>query len=367
MTLDKAGFVQGWLFAKDAPKEVRDAIGAVIETLKANYSWPDEVKAIQDVMNMQAGEIADLEHSIKELNKIGIKPVLASDDERTLPAPELKSVDKEVNKSGLVADGAHATGHGSSEWTPERRAAASERARNRPPKIPDGDLAAVKADFDAGMSFGAMGMKWNCSGQTVKNFLTKHGIDCDRYDRTAGKSGGRPALTEEEIQLIIYEKAKGTPSKEIGEMIDRSQHAVDVKYAQLKNAGRVPEEHLTPEALSARKQRQNELVSEKMTEYHAGKQAEPEEPCASDGATAITVRSPAARWKPSPLSTDDWPDIQRMLATSRSRESIASDFDVPVEDLNEFIEEQLQAARARRGEPPGESLPPSPGMAGTAA
>jgi hypothetical protein len=50
MTLDKAGFVQGWLFAKDAPKEVRDAIAQVIETLKSNYSLAAEIEAINSVV-----------------------------------------------------------------------------------------------------------------------------------------------------------------------------------------------------------------------------------------------------------------------------------------------------------------------------
>lgn len=81
-------------------------------------------------------------------------------------------------------------------------------------------------------------------------------------------------------------------------------------------------------------------------------------------ATAVTIPAPADRWKPSPLSEDDWPDVQQMLASGRSREAIAGDFEVPVEDLNNFIAAKLEAARARHAakeSPPGESLAPALG------
>jgi hypothetical protein len=163
---------------------------------------------------------------------------------------------------------------GRREWTPEQRAEQAERARNRhKDRRPfDSDMEAVKAEFESGLSLDRIGGKYHCSGSHIRNFLIKHGID-PRRTGTSFRNGGRSEFTEEEIQIIIDKKAKGTPSEVIGKKIDRTPHVVDVKYSQLKKEGRVPEEHLTPEALADRKQHQNEIVSEKMKEYHAGKHA----------------------------------------------------------------------------------------------
>ncbi|MCE9567408.1 MAG: hypothetical protein K8U57_35860 [Planctomycetes bacterium] len=71
--------------------------------------------------------------------------------------------------------------------------------------------------------------------------------------------------------------------------------------------------------------------------------------------------APADRWKPSPIDVAEWPDIQRMLATGRSREAIAGDYDVPVGDLDDFIADRLwetqerHRAKAEVKSPPGEA------------
>lgn len=95
-----------------------------------------------------------------------------------------------------------------------------------------------------------------------------------------------------------------------------------------------------------------------------------EEEEAADFPAAITLPEPAST--PSPLDPDDWPDIQQMLATGKSRQAIASDYDVLVDDLNAFIEAQLKATQERirekaKEQPLGESLALPPGTVGSAA
>lgn len=186
---------------------------------------------------------------------------------------------------------------GRREWTPEQRAAQAERARNRHNDMPpfDSDLEAVKADWEAGTPFDKIGSKWGCSGSHIRNFLTKHGID-PRRGRV--KRGGESPLTETEHQVVVEgETATHGPVAELdeGEPVAPKRHASD---------------------------------------------------------------SPASRWKPSPIDSAEWPDIQQMLADGRSREAIASDYDVPVQDLDDFIQARLQEGRKRRGESPGESAAP---------
>lgn len=196
-------------------------------------------------------------------------------------------------------------------------AVAPSKSKGNPPKIQANDLPSVRARFEAGESMQAIGNSYDCSGQTVVNFLRRHGVDTIRQkDRSEAKSGGRPPLTREQVGTIVNEKAKGTPSKAIGEMIDRSQHAVDVKYSELKKAGKV-------EAFA------------------------PIEDSAGDDAAPAVIESPRGKWNAAPIEPEEWPDIQKMLATGRSREQIASDYDVPVHTLNDFIEVRLREAKDR--------------------
>ena len=62
-------------------------------------------------------------------------------------------------------------------------------------------MQTVKADFEAGLSFDVMGKQYNCSGSHVRNYLTRHGIDPRRSGNP--KSGGTPALTDEEKQRVL--------------------------------------------------------------------------------------------------------------------------------------------------------------------
>jgi hypothetical protein len=307
-------------------------------------------------------------------------------------------------------------------WTPEQRAAQAERARktqlSKPPLVPDSEFPNVKADFEAGLSFDAIGSKHHCSGSHIRNFLQKHGVD-PRRSHPGVRHGGRPEFTESEVQTIIDEKAKGTPSEEIGDMIGRNQHVVDVKYSEMKKEGMVPEEHLTPEALAEKKQHQNDLVSEKMTEYHAGKRAgreprlgeeliEPIKQFVAEGLSDVDIGKeydvgsqtvadfrrrhgikkrqgwnyqlngapPEEREdssperlisahnsyagkrdpQPNPLQESDWPDIEQMLNKQRrSVSQIASDYEVDFDTMRAFIDEHS----------PGEPRPH--GLTGTAA
>lgn len=251
---------------------------------------------------------------------------------------------------------------GGKEWTPEKRAEAAERTRQhsmaKPPLVPDDDFESVKTEWESGVSPERIGKRYGCSGGTIRNFLSKHGVD-PRRGAPGVKTGGRPGLTEAEKTLIIEEKAKSTPSAEIGKMIDRSQHAVDVKYSQLKKDGLVPEAHLAPEAIAARKERQNELVSERMKAFYASKQevvlqSEPEA-VQNPAIPAEEPQKPAESWDFDALTAADWPDIQKMLVDGRPREVIASDYDVPLNELNTFIDAQLKLTKERRDAKAGSS------------
>lgn len=51
--------------------------------------------------------------------------------------------------------------------------------------------------------------------------------------------------------------------------------------------------------------------------------------------------------KSTPITTEEWPGIQQMLASGKSREAIAGDYDVSVDALNAFIAERLAEVRKR--------------------
>lgn len=95
-------------------------------------------------------------------------------------------------------------------------------------------------------------------------------------------------------------------------------------------------------------------------------QEEADDPPAVEPPETAEPEQPEPSWDFQPLDPEDWPDIQRMLAGSRTREGIASDYDVPVEHLNAFIEERLREGRERRASggglpPPGEAAAPLAG------
>jgi hypothetical protein len=247
---------------------------------------------------------------------------------------------------------------GRREWTPEQRAIQAERAKGQKKPPFDDDFEAVKADFDAGLPMDAIGRKYGCSGSHIRNFLKKHGID---PRRGAGNHRGREPMPQHEVETIIAEKAKGTTAAEIGEMIGRDPHVVDQKYGALKKAGLVPQEHLTPEALEARKKAQNELVAEKMRAYHAGpREAEEEEsdPHLMPEDESEPVIEPAPEPEPAnPLAASDWPDVRDMLDEGRSLAAIAGDFDVTVDHLERFIAIHRELDD---GEPPPLGKPHAP-------
>lgn len=110
-------------------------------------------------------------------------------DEATLPKSNLASRDvNPFNPSGK---------RGTREWTAEQRAAQSERARGQKKPPFDEQLDAVKADWEAGLTFRAMGRKYGCSEQHIRNFLTRHGIDPRRKDTLAKASEeSHPGLAE---------------------------------------------------------------------------------------------------------------------------------------------------------------------------
>jgi hypothetical protein len=119
MTLEKAGFVRGWMFATKAPQEIVRAMDEVISALNAKYNWPEEVQAIQHLMNDHAGEIADLEHKVKQLKTRGPAERFAEFIREPDPVaePEEKADDEQPETPPHTGKP-----RGQYEWTDQNRA-----------------------------------------------------------------------------------------------------------------------------------------------------------------------------------------------------------------------------------------------------
>lgn len=278
-------------------------------------------------------------------------------------------------------------------WTDEQRSAAAERAKGQKKPPFDEHFAEVKADFDAGMSPGAIGKKWGCSDGHIRNFLKKHGIDPRRPKITTSAYHPTPRAEYEwtdESRAKLFELLDQSMTwADIGERLDRTPAACRSMHLLLVKEGKAPPKKppassaITPEDIAEvqdmldRDSSYEEIgewfgcdaeavrrfcEAHRLIPAHLAEKAKKgyEE---RQAALANSDRSPASRWKPNPIDPNDWPDIQQMLATGRSREAIASDYDVPVEDLNAFIDDRLKM----REPPPGESQPSGPGMADAAA
>ena len=181
-------------------------------------------------------------------------------------------------------------------WTPERRAAQAERAKDRRKRPFDEDFEAVKADFDAGMSPAAIGRKWGCSDTHIRNFFMNHGVD-PRRGRRRDRDGGQ------------------------------SEPSV--------------EQHEAPRA----------AVSEFSEEPAVTESPQPHR---------LMLAHPgyAGRRKDGQLVESDWPDIREMLAQGRTHSAIAGDFDVEVEELDFFIASQRRREGKEASRPSGEAPAP---------
>jgi hypothetical protein len=97
---------------------------------------------------------------------------------------------------------------------------------------------------------------------------------------------------------------------------------------------------------------QKEAARARMAKARAAKAARQASPAESESAPqqqfSQTLRSSAPIEKP--LQESEWPDIKQMIATGRSREAIAYDLDVPVEHLDQVIENQLRKRATPLGE-----------------
>ena len=193
-------------------------------------------------------------------------------------------------------------------WSPERRAAASERAKGRRKPPFDSDLESVKADFETGMSTGSIAAKWNCSDAHIRNFLMRNGID-----------PRRTARQDREVEI----KSTSVDEDHIGEDVQNTIVSPDMSV-------------------------EAEIVEDLPSQIE-----EPTKPNESDQIEIAPMPITVKPYRPDPwdtaeLSSDDWPDIQKLLAGGISREAIAGDYDVPIKTLNAFIEWELEAARQRR-------------------
>lgn len=184
---------------------------------------------------------------------------------------------------------------GAREWTPEQRAAAAERARNRPPLVPDSDFDAIKAKWEEGLSFDMIARPYPCSGSYIRNFLMKHGIDPRRSKLGADES----PITKEDKPVVVAQ-VKGATSHGIGKMLDVEKPFV-------------------------------EAPPDKLIEKHTGY---------------------AGRRDPDQELTEaDWPDIRIMLEKQRrSVGNIASDYDVPYDVMRDFINRHVWSGNPAPGE-----------------
>jgi hypothetical protein len=278
-------------------------------------------------------------------------------------------------------------------WTPERRSAQAERAKNQHRAKPpfDRDLEAVKADWEAGLPFSHIGRKYGCSDGHIRNFLKKHGIDPRRPAVTVPHFGATPReeyeWTEEGRSKLLALRDNGNTWAEIGTILGRTASACRSMFHLLTNQRKAQATKVEPVAPPAitpddipelqgmldRDSGYDEIGEWFGCDAEAARQfcqdhhlipanwreqivkprqeslpeVEVQAPPFEETAMMLPVESPAARWKPSPLGSAEWPDIQGMLAAGRTRESIASDYDVPIKDLNEFVEQRLPSDRTR--------------------
>lgn len=213
--------------------------------------------------------------------------------------------------------------------------------------IPEAQVEAVRRMSET-MTDDEIAVAQGVSRDTVIRFRKKHGIE-----KTAGPREGR---TRWEYQWEPWQKQKLIEMKQAG-----------ASYGEIsKVVGKTPNQcsgmwHWEKKKLEAAAESPPDVVADTADED------------SSPPDLANLVYSPADRWKPSPIDAAEWPDIQEMLGAGRSREAIASDYDVPVEDLDEFIADRLLETQERHRQkaevksPPGEARALSPVGAGSAA
>jgi hypothetical protein len=162
---------------------------------------------------------------------------------------------------------------GRREWTPEQRAAQSERARamqlSKPPLVPDDAFESVRADWEAGTSFDAIGRKYGCSGGHIRNFLKKHGVDPRRTkaDLPAYQAIPREEYEwkEEDKQRVIQMRSEGIGWRQIGEVMGRTGSSCSAMYHHYLD------NHPEIEAKTQTKEEFNAAVSAGLTEAWAKK------------------------------------------------------------------------------------------------
>ncbi len=216
------------------------------------------------------------------------------------------------------------------EFNANVSAGATEAWAERGRRITDDDLETVREMVAQGRSMNVIGNHFNCGHQSVINFCTKHNIE--RTDPPAG-------LTQNDIPAVQEMLDKDCDYEAIGEWFGCDAERVR-QFCQ--------DHRLIPAKLQ-------EEVTNRYKARQAGMASQTQVAVEENAITASPHQdSPASRWKPSPIDPGDWPDIQRMLAAGQTREAIAGDYDVSIEDLEGFIEQQLEATRARRTakEPP---------------
>jgi hypothetical protein len=424
--LHDLGFIRGWLWTKPIPHAISEAFSRVIDFATGNefaerltcHETTTEPKSSQlsedqrdkmftagengdDCASKEFAESIGASHEgvVNSWQRFGVFNKEEAEQELKGDAePQTPATDAVTDTPTAVFNPHNPNGkRGRRQWTDAQRAEASERAKGQKKPPFDEHFAEVKADFDAGMSPGAIGNKWNCSDGHIRNFLTKNGIDPRRPKVSI--SAYQPTPREEyewtdESRAKLFELLdQGMTWKDIGDHLRRTPSACRSMHALLVKEGMAPPKKPPADATPAlnaedipevQKMLDRDSSYDEIGEWFGCDAEAVRQFCQDNKLIPKHLQEKASRdyelrqanqpriavpprWKADPIDPNDWPDIQQMLATGRSREAIAGDYDVPVEDLNAFIAERLESARKRREPPPGESQPSSLTMAGTAA
>ncbi|OWK39470.1 helix-turn-helix transcriptional regulator [Fimbriiglobus ruber] len=297
------GIIKGWalFFEKEIPERVKQAIRQ-LEDLGLGVIGKSE-EQLREEVEAQSYLLNDALNDIEDLKQLG------SFNTRLADNPEFKrEVRPEIKEERDQA------------WEePEQTVTA--KAPQKSTSISDDQVEEIRRLAES-MTDEEIGTHLGVSRDTVIRFRAKHGIEKNRGPRE-GVPRSNYQWEPWQKQKLIEMKQAGASYAEIGKAIGKTaSQCSGIWFWEKKKLEKRGEPNSSDQELDR-----------------------PMEETSVDG--GVTAISPAARWKPSPLSPDDWSDIQKMLVSGQSRESIASDYDIPVEDLDAFVASHLKRAEAK--------------------
>lgn len=347
--LHDLGCLRGMLWTKPASSAVSEAFDRVIRFATGNDEFPvqllnggdttqepveDQLSDEQRHQSAQAAEAGEGVHTPEYAAAIGASHRGVLEHWRRQGAWCQDEVEEEIKAAADAPKSPAEVDNGATE-------SASPKAWNT---LSD-DQADIVRQMAESMTDDEIAADRGVSRDTVLRFRKKHGIEKSRGPRE-GKTRWEYQWEPWQKQKLIEMKQAGASYSEIGTAIGKTPSQCSGMWFWEKKKLEVADAEIPKTSV------------------------EPEPTKPANATVSAVIVSPAARWTPSPLNADDWPDIQRMLADGRSRETIAYDYDVPTDMLNTFIAERLAETRERhaaKGSPPGESSASVPTLTDSAA